>query len=378
MIYKNIAFLFGSGVSKYSGLKNVNEITDAVLSTKKVARNGDLNYYFYDYITDCNSVRSIQKFLFYLKDIIDEYHNRLKIPYETNYEELYYLLYQIEKSEEKEYENPAIYPLIKNIELIFKDEISFHDNDLERYVRESKRYIHYIVYHLLQKSNGKLDQFNIISKVQEFAMQIDIFSLNHDILLETYFENNSISFNYGFEPDESICVFNVELFEKKNSINLYKLHGSLDWFRFQNQKESNIYRVPLNYNLQIDRYNTLDNRLQTTNGIPMFLIGTFNKMLNYLGDIYEILFDIFKKQILNSDLLIISGYGFNDKGINARISHFIKQPNKKIVIVHPNINELSKNARGNYYINILNNPKVNFIEKKFEEVLRSDLLKDCK
>lgn len=374
MISQNIAFLLGSGISIYSGLKNVNEITDIILTTNNVARNGDSNYYFFNNVTSCKNVISIQDILTYLKNIIDQYHYRLKIPYKTNYEELYYLLDQIENSEEQEYENPAIYPLIESIESNFKDEISFHDNNLVRYIRECKTYIHYVVFHLLQQSNGKLNQFKIISEIQANVSNIDIFTLNHDILLETYLKETGIVFNYGFEPNGRISVFNHKLLEKNNGINLFKLHGSIDWSELNDGKENKICCLPLNYNTLIGKSSNLSEKLNDTVGLPLFLIGTFNKMLNYLTGIYELIFDVFKNRILKADLLIISGYGFSDKGINARISHFINQHDKKIIIIHPNKSDLIKNARGNPNLYTLNNSNVRFIEKKFEEIVHTDLL----
>lgn len=371
---KKISLLLGSGISLYSGLKNVKSITDTILNTDIVARNSDMNYYVYSKPLECNYVKSIQRLLKYLKNIIVDYHNYAKIRYEFNYEELYYILYQISDSESQEYENPAIYPLIQRINKEFESELKFYESDLTRYINESKRYIHYIVYQLLQLSNGSLEQFKIISEIEKLTANIDIFTLNHDILLETYFKKENKKFNIGFEKSGSISVFNRDLLAKTGGLNLYKLHGSIDWFVFQDKNgSSNLYCVPLDYDAQIDRYYKLDERLGLTDGLPHFLIGTFNKMLNYLSGVYEIVFDIFKNRILSADKMIISGYGFCDKGINMHISHYINQSDKELIIVHPDKKQLVETARGNFHINILNNPKVKFVEKLFEDISIDDL-----
>lgn len=373
---KKIAILLGSGVSKYSGLMLVNEITDFILNTSNVARDYDMNYYLHSDNVKCQNVKYIQRLLKYLRAIIEEYHKHANIRYEFNYEELYYLLHQISASEKKEYENPAIYPLIEKLQNDFNEEITFYREEFQRFIDEALRYIHYVVYQLLQKSNGTHSQFEIIAELSKMVSVVDIFTLNHDILIETFFKSKNIEFNFGFEKSGKISFFNKNLLEQKEGINLYKLHGSIDWFNFQDSHRLwNLYCLPLNFDRQIDRYNGLDDRLFVTDGLPYFLIGTFNKMLNYLSGVYEIIFDLFKQRILWADKLIISGYGFSDKGINTRISHFINHPGKEIVIIHPNIEQLIASARGSFHINILNNPNVKFVEKKFEESLIDDILK---
>ncbi|QQS51064.1 MAG: SIR2 family protein [Bacteroidota bacterium] len=374
MADKKISILFGSGVSLYSDLPNVGKITDTILNADNVARNGDMNYYLYKNPETCNYSASIQLLLDYLKDIIEKYHTHAEIRYGFNYEELYYLLYQISESESKEYENPALYPLIQKILTDFSDELGLFDNDLTRYMNEAKRYIHYIIYQLLQLSNGNVSQFDIISKLLDKTPDIDVYTLNHDILLETYFAQSNLDFNFGFEKSDKISFFNKSLLAKTEGLNLFKLHGSIDWFIFQDKNgSSNLYKVPLDYDAQIDRYYTLDERLHFTDGLPYFLIGTFNKMLNYLSGYYEIVFDTFKNRILNTDKIIISGYGFCDKGINTRITHFAHQPGKELVIVHPDKKQLEQTARGSFHINLLNNPSVRFVEKKFEEITLDEI-----
>jgi hypothetical protein len=374
MTNKKISILLGSGVSLFSDLPNVKKITDTILSTDSVSRNSDMNYYMYTKPVSCNYVASIQVLLDYLKDIIEKYHDHAKIRYGFNYEELYYLLTQLSESESKEYENPALFPLIQQIQKYFANEISLHDNDLTRYLNEAKRYIHYIIYQLLQLSNGNVSQFDIITKLLKLTPDLDIYTLNHDILLETYFAQKKLDFNVGFEKSDKIYFFNKGLIENNQGINLFKLHGSIDWFIFQDKNGySNLYRVPLDYDAQIDRYYTLDERLNFTDGLPYFLIGTFNKMMNYLGGYYEIVFDTFKKRILDSQKIIISGYGFCDKGINTRITHFAHQPDKELVIIHPDKEQLVKTARGSFHINLVNNPSVRFVEKKFEEITIDDI-----
>ena len=53
---------------------------------------------------------------------------------------------------------------------------------------------------------------------------------------------------------------------------------------------------------------------------PEMLIGTFDKMLEYTMGIYADLFAGFRAGLRRLDILVISGYSFSDKGVNAK--HF--------------------------------------------------------
>ena len=56
-----------------------------------------------------------------------------------------------------------------------------------------------------------------------------MFSLNYDQCLEIQCKNNGVELNRGFDNH----IWNYKNFEKPNDsitpINLYKIHGSIDW-----------------------------------------------------------------------------------------------------------------------------------------------------
>lgn len=102
-------------------------------------------------------------------------------------------------------------------------------------------------------------------------------------------------------------------------------------------------------------------------------------MLGYLSDIFETLYDAFKIKLKESNILIISGYGFADKGINTQLSYWLNHESSyKMIIIHPYKDELIKKSRGNFRLNLMNerskHPKVELIEKKFEEVTIEEIL----
>ena len=67
--------------------------------------------------------------------------------------------------------------------------------------------------------------------------KVDIFTLNHGILLEHLFKLNNIKYSRGFSTSHSnlrhdkskINVFNADF---NKNINIYKLHGSIDYYKY--------------------------------------------------------------------------------------------------------------------------------------------------
>lgn len=67
---------------------------------------------------------------------------------------------------------------------------------------------------------------------------------------------------------------------------------------------------------------------------PDFLSGTTNKTRFYTGDpYYKNLFAHFENNLLQSELLVVIGYGFQDNGINEYLEkHFLSRGRHMVVI----------------------------------------------
>lgn len=58
---------------------------------------------------------------------------------------------------------------------------------------------------------------------------VDIFSLNHDLLIEKQLENETIPYADGFgEADGDATLFNSSWNNQTSGVRLFKLHGSVD------------------------------------------------------------------------------------------------------------------------------------------------------
>ncbi|MCH7962369.1 MAG: SIR2 family protein [Bacteroidetes bacterium] len=378
--------LIGSGVSFYSDIPDISYITNNILTSDKIGRGTDTNYYLEGYLgysiqSYLNGyVSKCQKLINHVKLSIDQFYTHIQLEHQTNYEDIYYVLRQIEDSYQLEYENPSTLKLIEYLLV----EMNLNRDHLKELITESTRFIECIVWQSIDKPFSKFDQFNMIIDLRQSLQLETILSLNHDLVLEKWLTENSIAFDDGFHLDgKKLPEWKGFTNESKN-IKLCKVHGSIDWFEFRITKlktYDNLVKVP--GNTYVERIHEIDNSFTAPNSSrPSLLIGTFNKMWGYLSGIHEIMYEELKKSIINSDIIIISGYGFGDKGINTRLTNWLARENsKKMIIINPNKDSLISNSRGSYKINIMTNqtkhPKVELIEKKFEEVTFEEIKRYC-
>jgi hypothetical protein len=171
---------------------------------------------------------------------------------------------------------------------------------------------------------------------------VDIFTLNHDIVLERCLSRNGIQVADGFdEPVNDVRHWDPDLLEGRSSkVRLLKLHGSVDWFLYRPYvRDWRVARIPLG----LDPHDALN---PTAKSRPELLVGTFNKMLQYTSRIYADLHCQFHYSLRHSQRLVICGYGFGDKGINTGIAEWIDSlSDHKIIMVEPNPAELKGRAR---------------------------------
>jgi len=151
--------------------------------------------------------------------------------------------------------------------------------------------------------------------------------VNHDTLIEQELQRARIEFSDGFELRTPTSNYWEATLSKasKCRVNLCKLHGSIDWYRYQPDPASP-NRQLVGRALNGDFWHTLDfsgSRQWPLSPFSEMLIGSFNKILDYSGGIFADLFHAFRASPRTSDHLIVSGYGFRDKGVNAAIVEWL-------------------------------------------------------
>lgn len=81
-------------------------------------------------------------------------------------------------------------------------------------------------------------------------------------------------------------------------------------------------------------------------GLPFFLIGTFNKLARYTDSVYLEIYHRAFRSLEETDALVIVGYGFGDKGINKLITGWMyRKQGRRLVVVGRDAGNLWKQAR---------------------------------
>ena len=201
----------------------------------------------------------------------------------------------------------------------------------------------YLISDMLFTSNATVD--NSIGAYEKFIdylqtfVRVDVFTLNHDLLLEHILSKKEISFSRGFSLDNSdvyyqnnpLPIFNNHF---KDKINIHKLHGSTDFFKFQhfvndggmfwNPTEKYNYFVTQSYNAKHHavRVNPITKKVEQDMNfdiIPKFITGTKKTSIISNDIMYSQLFKNFENAISSATQLLISGYSYGDEHINSEL-----------------------------------------------------------
>ncbi|CAD0009718.1 SIR2 family protein [Flavobacterium salmonis] len=192
---------------------------------------------------------------------------------------------------------------------------------------------------VIPKQNEELIEIykGFISYITTFD-EVDIFTLNHDILLEHLLNINNVNYSKGFNIENSPIVHNDEPVpyfnnEFKEKIRIHKLHGSLDFYQFRHYKNEGMFSQPtdkvdyfmttnysIKHNCQIINPATKE-ILQDYNFdiVPKFITGTRKTEIIKNEVLYKKLFENFENAISSSNNLFVSGYSFSDDHLNEKI-----------------------------------------------------------
>jgi hypothetical protein len=387
---KAILFL-GSGVSFESGLPDTTKITNVLLKDEW-HNHTDQNFYHgkqpNPHFRSTNLAPRLQKFLTIIKEASDEYLKKRRNT-EANYEDLFYLCQQISDNEKYEIDNPAIAPFTdilkdKTQELCaampFEREIN-----LGILASRSCDLIQCVVWHALyNRKTPKGLQFVIELVTNSRIEKLDIATLNHDLLIEQVLSNEHIQYIDGFgQPDGDVRFFEPELYEKHDAkINIFKLHGSINWYRFrivEDGKTIDKYGCTTNIDYEHCR-DSEGEMMQNLDHKPTFLTGSYNKMSDYGFGIFAKVHHKFLDRLSNCDIVIMSGYGWNDRGINGRLFEWILSSHRKrLILLHKDpeveIKQKSKSAMWHRYDELVNDGRLIPIKKWLSETSINDITK---
>lgn len=168
-----------------------------------------------------------------------------------------------------------------------------------------------------------------INKKIKSSSIMNIYTTNYDRVIEEYCNYYSTlilkdGFTYvdsiqqrEWNPDQEYTSINVT---NKQIVNLYKLHGSLNW--------------RITYDDRIVNVNT-EEYVSNSNMFKRNLV-IYPSEKNYeRTEPFKTLYNYFKKSIEKTFIYIIIGFSFRDDALNNVFLDFLKQNNKYMIVVSP-------------------------------------------
>ena len=204
-----------------------------------------------------------------------------------------------------------------------------------------------------KRETKKSEYKPILDFFKEFE-NVNIFTLNHDLLMEYLLYENSVNFSDGFsslnsiitgQNNEKLEVF-INSFPEK--VKLFKLHGSVNYYCFEEIVQDGMlsrrtdnywFFKPNSYHNKhyAKRINPVTNEIiqqWNWNTVPQFLTGKNKKDFltnqNFYKDIYKTYINSFE----NCDTLLIHGYSFSDLHINSVIKNSLDKYEFKIININ--------------------------------------------
>ena len=293
-----ILILLGAGASCDAGIKNSNQIISDIETQLKENKNWTEFAELYNYI----------KSVYYQKQL----HKGISVnEVNFNIESLVNLL--------------NIIISIKDKKLDIYSFVGSWEKDLQPFITEEKsKYVATKFRERIIKSlrgdwllpNNWIENSKYFQKLIDFKREYDgnslkLFTLNYDKCVEENLKNEKIE--CGFDE---YYKWNSKRYDYENTQSdyyLYKLHGSIDW---KKREEEHLTQ----YNGDISPEDLA------------IIFGISNKLQSY--DPYLFYFYEFRIHCSKANLVICSGYGFLDGHINDVIKHGFTENNYKRLIVN--------------------------------------------
>jgi hypothetical protein len=392
------ALLLGAGFSIPFGMPSTEKLTELVTSEEIKFVKHSCGYYFTEEearraglcrtdfsFSEAEAYHNIIRFLYKKEQAIES-----KLDRNINFEDIYSLLYSLEHPSKNSCNHRYLEGFIEyldklNDEKKTKLKISWLERDLlndlkEEYTKpcsEAMKMLQCIIAKELEKRSG-IDSTLLASKFWDHLFKsekINIFSLNHDLIIERILEQKSKDFQDGFEFKNGFQEF-TDNFPDNNKINFLKLHGSINWFNvsgsgrnfYVNNKNTRI----MNNN---DMYSKLLENSQESLSIEhrAFLTGTQNKYEEYLMSIYSDLKWHYKRLLKDTEKLIVIGYSFGDYGVTTEIINWMhKKTDAKLIIIDPNANNLLETGFLMPRLKKKFPERITAINKRFQDLKEAD------
>lgn len=364
------SFLLGSGFSVPKGLPKVGDINTKFTSLRIIdfCINLDSTISFYKDGYEADDWFRRNERLFFVEFIDDYCQNVINGVQNFQYEKFFDYYYSYYRGEENQ--------TIENFCITFREKYNLSinlfsnsnlllnfNNNFVQVLAEMLGRKEFYENNLSKTDNAPYNDFILFLKyLIELGHTINIHTLNHDILFEHLVLCSDLRNEYSdgfselgspyygkYSTDSAginmVYKVRVRSFQNKfeKPLRLFKLHGSIDTYYF-NLASPNVdkTRVKSEFNV-LEFYkeikNPKDKELEylkgTSNLYPDFLSGTTEKLRSYGNEYYSIIFKHFEENLINTDKLIIIGYGGWDDGINKILLDKFLQKGIKVPVIDP-------------------------------------------
>lgn len=262
----------------------------------------------------------------------------------STYEDLFYLCQEINLWGKGLVDNSLVTPLMQVIERKAGDLLTGEDSmarmsNLASLAERACSFIESVVAAELQPKS--ITGFDLIHELATASWidQLNVVTLNHDTLVEQFLIDKKVDFVDGFgERDGDVRWYDDHAYDNQSKITILKLHGSVNWFSFpvSGRSQAAIFLGKDSEHISDGQATQLKPLLRR----PSFLSG-INKAVAYQRGIYADMHFRFQQQLRQSELMIMSGYGWGDSAINFRLETWLDQSRRNtIVLLHQNPDEL--------------------------------------
>lgn len=240
--------------------------------------------------------------------------------------------------------------------------LQMNTDKIENIVKDFKeKYInHHVLNITYNLSDEKNAHNNFLTKLTSRDAKLgrpNIFTLNYDLLFEMAGDSLGIYVNNGFHGLHNRFFnpsnYDVDIFIKSgnqtqkasNSINLYKLHGSLSWSKATNTESPfNLYNI-FEKQLEIEKSGKIGYEKIKDDFI---IYPESRKTKNSLDTPYNELFRRFIEVMhQQSAVLFVLGYGFGDDHVNKMITHAFRNPDFHLLVFM-----YSEDENNEYYLRL--------------------------